>query len=314
MEPTIQTIKEAHSRIKSYIHKTPVLTCKTFDQLINAELFFKCENFQKVGAFKMRGAANAVFSLTEEEAQKGVASHSSGNHAAALALAAHHRGIKAYIVMPKNSPKIKKDAVAGYGAEIILCDSTLSAREAGLDEVVQKTGATFIHPYNDYHVIAGQGTAALELCNEVNNLDVLITPVGGGGLLSGTLIAAQSLLSDASVFAGEPFLADDAWQSVQTGNIVPPKPPITVADGLRTALGNKTFPIIKNYVQEIIRVSEEEIVSAMHLIWERMKIVIEPSAAVPFAAVLSRKELFINKRVGIILSGGNVDLLKLPWL
>lgn len=312
-EPTLSDIRAAAQRIKPYIHHTPVLTSSTFNTLCGAELFFKCENLQKVGAFKIRGATNAVFSLTDEEAAHGVATHSSGNHAAALALAARWRGIKAYVVMPENAPAVKRAAVQGYGAEIFPCAPTLQAREDRLSEVVAQTGATFIPPYNDYRVIAGQGTCALELCEEVPGLDVVMAPVGGGGLLSGTALAVKGLASGAQVIAAEPQRADDAWRSVQAGHIIPVDHPDTVADGLRTSLGDKTFPIIQSDVAQIVTVSEEAIISATKLVWERMKIVVEPSGVVPLAALLSHALDLLGKRVGIIFSGGNVDLDHLPW-
>ncbi len=312
-EPTLSDIRAAAQRIKPYIHHTPVLTSSTFNKLCGAELFFKCENLQKVGAFKIRGATNAVFSLTDEEAAHGVATHSSGNHAAALALAARWRGIKAYVVMPENAPTVKRAAVQGYGAEIFPCEPTLQAREDRLAEVVAQTGATFIAPYNDYRVIAGQGTCALELCEEVPGLDVVMAPVGGGGLLSGTALAVKGLAPGVQVIAVEPQRADDAWRSVQAGHIIPVDHPDTVADGLRTSLGDKTFPIIQRDVAQIVTVSEDAIISATKLVWERMKIVVEPSGVVPLAALLSHALDLPGKRVGIIFSGGNVDLDHLPW-
>ena len=307
-EPTIREIREAHERIGPFVHRTPVLTCSTLDRMCGAELFFKCENLQKAGAFKIRGATNAVFSLSDEEAERGVATHSSGNHAAAVALAARWRGIRAYVVMPENAPEIKQAAVAGYGAEITFCRPTLQAREEGLAAVVERTGATFIHPYNNHRVIAGQGTAAVELCEEVPDLDVVMAPVGGGGLLSGTAIAVTAILPDAQVIAAEPERADDAYRSLQAGRIIPPDHPDTIADGLRTALGDLTFPIIQRYVREIVTVGEEEIVAAMRCIWERMKIVVEPSSAVPLAALLRGRTDLSGKRIGVILSGGNVEI------
>jgi len=276
--------------------------------MCGAELFFKCENFQKAGAFKIRGATNAVFSLSDEEAARGVATHSSGNHAAAVALAARWRGIRAYVVMPENAPEIKQAAVAGYGAEITFCRPTLRAREEGLAEVVERTGATFVHPYNDYRVIAGQGTAAVELCEEIPDLDVVMAPVGGGGLLSGTAIALAAMSPKTQVIAAEPERADDAYRSLQAGRIIPPEHPDTIADGLRTALGDLTFPIIQRYIKEIVTVGEEEIIAAMRHIWERMKIVVEPSSAVPLAALLSERMDVSGKRIGVILSGGNVEI------
>jgi len=313
-EPTIKEIKEASERIRPFVHRTPILTCNTLNQMCQAEIFFKCENFQKVGAFKIRGATNAVFSLGDEEASRGVATHSSGNHAAALALAASWRGIKAYVVMPENAPEVKRNAVADYGAEIIFCRPTLKDREQGLATVVDRTGATFIHPYNDYRVISGQGTAALELCEEVPDLDLVMTPVGGGGLLSGTAIATTAVSPRTSVIAAEPEGADDAYRSFHAGRIIPSHNPDTIADGLLTSLGDLTFPIIRRYVKEIVTVSEEGIIRAMRSIWERMKIVVEPSAAVPLGALLSKRTEVPGKRIGIILSGGNVDLANLPWI
>jgi threonine dehydratase len=273
----------------------------------------KCENLQKVGAFKFRGACNAVFSLMDEEAARGVATHSSGNHAQALALAAKLRGIPAYIVMPDNAPTVKKAAVAGYGGQITFCEPTLEARETTTAQVVEQTGATVIHPYNDYHVIAGQGTAALELLEEVPDLEVIIAPVGGGGLLSGTAIASKGISPNIRVIAAEPEMADDAYRSLKARHIIPSENPKTVADGLLTSLGEKTFPIIREYVEQIVTVSEEAILESMRFIWERAKIIIEPSAAVPVALLWERKINLGGLRVGIILSGGNVDLGKLPW-
>jgi threonine dehydratase len=311
--PDIKTIRKAAKRINPFIHRTPVLTCKSLDQMVHAELFFKCENFQKVGAFKFRGATNAVLSLSDEEAKRGVATHSSGNHAQALALAAKIRGIKAYIVMPRNSSAVKIKAVEGYGGNIIFCEPTLQAREDTLDRVVKDTGATFIHPYNDYRIIAGQATCAHELLEEVKNLNMIIAPVGGGGLLSGTALSAIYLSPETKVMAAEPAGADDAYRSFQEGRLIPQTNSQTIADGLRTSLGDKTYPIIRKYVDRIVTVSEDAIVSSMRIIWERMKIIIEPSAAVSFAALLENKIDVAGKRVGIILSGGNVDLDKLPW-
>ncbi len=310
----LEAIRRAHQRIKPYINQTPVLTCKGLNRLADAEIFFKCENFQKVGAFKFRGATNAVFSLPDKEVVNGVATHSSGNHAQALALAAQKRGIRAYLVMPKNAPKVKRTAVEGYGGKIIFCEPTLEAREAMLNQIIEETGATFIHPYNNFAVIAGQGTAALELIEEVDNLNVVMVPVGGGGLLSGTAVAVSSILSQAEVIGTEPEGADDAYRSFIQGRLIPSVNPQTIADGLLTSLGDITFPLIRKYVDRIVTVSEEAIISAMRLIWERMKLIIEPSSAVPYGALLERKVNLKGKRVGIILSGGNVDLERLPWL
>jgi threonine dehydratase len=310
---SFEDIKSAAGRIAPLIHRTPVLSSESINKISGAQLFFKCENFQKAGAFKMRGAANAVLSLNTEERQRGVATHSSGNHGQALAKAAQSVGSRAYIVMPETAPVVKKKAVAGYGAEIIMCKPTLQAREDTLAEVVDRTGAEFIHPYNDDRVICGQGTAALELIEDTDSLDIIMAPVGGGGLLSGTAITTQALLPNALVIAGEPKGADDAWRSLQAGRIIPSELPNTIADGLLTSLGSKTFPIIQELVSEIITVSDAEIIAAMRLVWERMKIIIEPSCAVPLAAVLQQKDKFAGKRIGIILTGGNVDLEKLPF-
>jgi len=311
--PTFSDIEKAHDRIRPFIHRTPVLTSQSINQIVGAELFFKCENLQKVGAFKFRGACNSVLALSDEEAEKGVCTHSSGNHAAALALAARMRGIPAYIVMPENAPEIKKKAVAGYGAQITFCEPTLAARELTLKKVAAETGATEIHPYNYFNVICGQGTAAKELIEETGPLDIVIAPVGGGGLLSGTAISAKAMLPNILVIAAEPAGADDAFRSFYSKSIQPSVAPKTIADGLLTSLGSITFPIILNEVDQIVTVSEENIVAAMRMIWERMKIIIEPSSAVPLAAILENKIAVKGKKVGIIVSGGNVDLGKLPF-
>lgn len=311
--PVLDDIRVAHERIRRYIHRTPVHTCRAIDEMCGARLFFKCENFQKVGAFKIRGACNAVYSLSDQEAARGVATHSSGNHAAALALAASWRSIQSHVVMPENAPQVKVRAVAGYGARITFCKPTLEARERALGEVLQATGAAFVHPYNDVRVVCGQGTAALELCEEVPGLDAVITPVGGGGLLSGTSVAVSSLSPGTVIIGAEPKGADDAFRSLQAGRIVPMRNPDTVADGLRTSLGELTFPIIHRLVKEILTVSEKGIVEAMRHIWERMKIIVEPSSAVVLAAVLEHKAGFSGQRIGVIVSGGNVDLDHLPW-
>ncbi len=313
MVPDKSTIEQAHERISTFVHRTPVLTSKQLNELAGASLYFKCENFQKVGAFKFRGACNAVFSLSKDELKKGVVTHSSGNHAQALALAAKIKGIPAFIVMPENAPIVKINAVKGYGAEIIFCTPTLAARESTTEEVIERTGATFIHPYDDYRIIAGQATAAKELIEEIDNLEVLITPVGGGGLLAGSALSAKYFGRNIEVLAGEPNGADDAYKSLQAGEIIPSLHPDTIADGLLTSLGEKNFPIIREEVKKIICVSDDEIIAAMKLLWERMKIVVEPSGAVPFAAVLRNKEQLKDKSVGIILSGGNVDLARLPF-
>lgn len=311
--PDKTDILEAHQRIMPYIHQTPVLTSDTFNQQFNAELFFKCENFQKVGAFKSRGAVNAVFSISDKDVSAGVATHSSGNHAQALARAARIRGIPAYIVMPNNAPKVKIDAVKEYGGQITFCEPNLTSREETLRSVLEKTGAVEVHPYNNYTIIAGQATSALELIEEIDQLDMILCPVGGGGLLSGTTLAANYFSGNTQVIACEPKKADDAYRSLQAGKIIPSVNPQTIADGLLTSLGQKNFPIIQQLVHEIVTVSEESIIRAMWLIFERMKMVVEPSAAVPFAAILENKVQTLNKRIGIILSGGNIDLKKLPF-
>jgi len=306
-EPTLDDIRQASARIRPHAHWTPVVRCRTLDEITGVSLFFKCENLQKVGAFKFRGACNAVLSLSEEEASHGVATHSSGNHAQALALAARMHGIHATIVMPSNAPEVKRAAVAGYGGEIVLCEPTLQAREESLAAVVGKSGAVAIHPYNNYDVIAGQGTASLELLEEVPALDAILVPVGGGGLLSGTLIAGKGISPRIKIIAVEPEGADDAYRSWKAGEIIPMVGPKTVADGLLTSLGDKTFPIIQRLVDEIVTVSDEAILKAMKLIWERAKLVVEPSGAVPLGALLEGKVDLSGKKAGIILSGGNVE-------
>ena len=311
--PGLKEIEEARNRIRDLVHRTPILTCKSIDEMAGASLFFKCENFQKAGAFKIRGACNAVFSLPEEEALRGVATHSSGNHAAALALAARWRGVPAYVVMPENAPQVKKTAVAGYGANIFFCKPSLEAREETLARVVGSTGAAFVHPYNDARVIAGQGTAGLELCEDASELDVVVAPVGGGGLLSGTSIAVSAVSPRTIVIGAEPEQADDAYRSLRAGRIVPAGNPQTIADGLRTSLGDLTFTVIRKHVREILTVNETGITETMRMVWERMKIIIEPSAAVPLAVLLTKGIDLSGKRVGLIFSGGNLDLDRLPW-
>ncbi|MBN1768490.1 MAG: pyridoxal-phosphate dependent enzyme [Prolixibacteraceae bacterium] len=306
--PGFSDVEKAHLRISPYVHRTPVLTSKSVNALLGADLYFKCENFQKVGAFKFRGATNAVMSLSNDEAKCGVATHSSGNHAAALALAAHNRGIKAYVVMPKNAPEIKKKAVQGYGAEITFCEPTLEAREETLRLLVEKTGAKEVHPYDNFQVIAGQGTAAKEMIEDVGTFDQVLCPVGGGGLLAGTSLSVKALLPTASVIACEPAGADDACRSFKAGRIIPSHKPNTIADGLLTSLGRRNFEIIQSKVDDVLTVSDESIVAAMRMIWERMKIIIEPSSAVPLAAILEQKLDVACKKTGVILSGGNVDL------
>jgi threonine dehydratase len=305
--PTREDIIAAHKRIVSFIHKTPVLTSQSVDAIAGCQLFFKCENFQKIGAFKARGAMNAALSLSPEELSRGLATHSSGNHAQALARAAKILNTKSYIVMPRTSPEIKKKGVRAFGGEIFECEPTLQARESMLAAVIAKTGATEIHPFNNYMVMAGQATAAKELFEEVKDLDAIVAPVGGGGLLSGTALAAKYFSPETVVIAGEPDGADDTYRSLQSGKIEPSQSN-SVADGLLTSLGDKTFPVIKDLVKEVIVVSDTEIVGSMRLLWERLKIIVEPSCAVPLAAVLRNKEQFKDKKVGIILSGGNVDI------
>ena len=306
---TKASIEGAHERIKSFIHRTSVLTNESIDEIAGCHIFFKCENFQKIGAFKARGAMNAALSLSPELLKKGLAIHSSGNHAQALARAAKILGVKSYIVMPRTAPDIKKKGVRSFGGEIFECEPTIASRESTLAEVVKKTGATEIHPYNNYEVITGQATAAKELFEEAPPLDYILTPVGGGGLLSGTALAAKYFSPSTQVIAGEPAGSDDAYRSLISGHIESPQSN-SIADGLLSSLGDKTFPLIQQYVKEIITVTDPEIIAAMKLIWQEMKIIIEPSCAVPFAAVLKSKEKFSGKNVGIILSGGNVDLEK----
>ena len=313
MSPTLTDIQQAAQRIHPYIHRTPILKNESLNQRVGAQVYLKCENMQKVGAFKFRGACNAVYSLSDEQAQHGVCTHSSGNHAQALALAARMRGIPAYIVMPNNAPQVKKDAVYGYGGQLTFCEPTLEARESTLERIGLDTGANVVHPYNDERVIAGQGTAALELLQEIPDLEVIITPVGGGGLLSGTAIAATESKKGIRIVAAEPELADDAYRSMQAGRIIPSVNPKTVADGLLTSLGTLTFPIICERVEQIVTVSEKGIIDSMKFIWERAKIVIEPSAAVAIGVLWEKKIDLRGRKIGVILSGGNVDLGKLPW-
>ncbi|GIL21914.1 MAG: serine/threonine dehydratase [Bacteroidota bacterium] len=303
------SIEQAHERIKPYIHRTPVLTSKSVDEATGCRVYLKCENFQKIGAFKARGAMNAALSLDEEQRAKGLATHSSGNHAQALARAAKILGVKSYIVMPRTAPEIKKRGVRGYGGEIFECEPNLQSREETLAEVIRKTGATEIHPFNNYDVMEGQATAAKELFADVRELDAIMVPVGGGGMLSGTALAAKFFSPKTKVIAGEPAGSDDAFRSLKSGKIEPAQSQ-SIADGLLTSLGDKAFPIIKENVHEIITVSDAEIIAAMRLVWERVKIVIEPSSAVPLAALIKEKDRFKGQCVGIILSGGNVDLEK----
>ena len=309
--PDLDAIRKAAARIAPFAHRTPVMTCDSLDRMTGARLAFKCENFQKVGAFKFRGAVNAVLALEPQTAARGVVTHSSGNHAQALALAAQIQGLQAYIVMPENAPKVKIAAVQEYGAEVILCQPTLAAREAGVREVIQQTGAELIHPYDDVRIITGQATCALEFHQQVSDLDIIMAPVGGGGLLSGTALATRCVSPETRVIAAEPELADDASRSFRTKTFVPAGPPQTIADGLLTSLGEITFPVILAHVNDIVTVSEQNIIAAMRSIWERMKIVVEPSGAVPLGAVMEHPDRFKGRHVGIILSGGNVDLQKM---
>lgn len=311
--PDYTDVVKAHELIRPLVHRTPVLTSRSINLITSAQLFFKCENLQKVGAFKFRGACNAVFSLSDEQVARGVCTHSSGNHAAALALAARLRGVPAYIVMPNNAPSIKKKAVEGYGAQITFCEPTLASRESTLAEIAAKTGATEIHPYNNFEVIAGQGTAAKELLEEVGPLDILLCPIGGGGLLSGTSITGRELNPKGLVIAAEPEGADDAYRSFHAKKLIPSVNPKTIADGLLTSVGEINFRIIQRKTDEIVTVSERGIVQAMRMIWERMKIIVEPSSAVALAAILENKVEVKDKKIGVILSGGNVDLENLPF-
>lgn len=308
-----QHLIDCHERIKPFIHNTPVLTSRLINEMADAHLFFKCENFQRMGAFKMRGAANAIMQLSDEQKQNGVVTHSSGNFAQALSLSAQSLGVTAYIVMPDSAPQVKKDAVKGYGGVLVECESTLEARERTSQEIVEKHGATFIHPSNDDHVILGQGTACKELLELHPNLDYVVTPVGGGGLIAGTALAAHYFGNQCKTVGGEPFEVDDAYRSLQSGQIETNSSTNTIADGLKTQLGDRNFPIIQKHVEEIIRVTEDEIIQSMRLLWERLKIVCEPSCAVALAAVFREKEKFKAQEIGIIISGGNVDLSRLPF-
>lgn len=308
-----QDLLDCTKRISPYIHRTPILTSRTLNEMTGANLYFKCENFQKMGAFKIRGALNSMMLLSDEQKERGVVTHSSGNFAQAIALAGQQLGIKNKIVMPSNAPQVKKDAVLGYGGEIIECEPTNSARQETANDIVQNEVMTFIHPSNDYDVIVGQGTAGLELLEDKNDLEFLLCPVGGGGLIAGCSAAAHHFGNKCRTIGGEPFEVDDAYRSLQTGKIEFNETSNTIADGLKTHLGDINFPIIQKYVDRIIRVEEIKIVAAMKLIWERLKIIIEPSCAVPFAAVLKEKEFFHGTKIGIVLSGGNVDIDRLPF-
>lgn len=318
MQPLVQVpsaadIQQSHALIQPYIHRTPVLTCQSINTISGAQLFFKCENFQKIGAFKMRGASNAALRLDEAARQKGLATHSSGNHAQAVAKIAQALGVPAHIVMPENAPSVKREATAGYGANIVLCEATQAARESTLAQVLAETGATFIHPYDDYNVIAGQATAALELIQEVADLDAIISPIGGGGLMSGTALCTHYFSPNTKIYGAEPEQVNDAWLSFKSGVRTPHRGLPSIADGLLTNMSEKTFDIIKTYLSDVFTVTEAEIVAAMKLVYERMKIVVEPSCVVPLAAVLKNGEVFAGKKVGIILTGGNVDVRNLPF-
>ncbi len=312
--PVISDMFAAHERIKPYIHKTPVLTSSYFNELSGAELFFKCENFQKAGVFKARGASNAVFGLADDKLEKGVATHSSGNHALSLSYAAGRRGIPCTVVMPRTAPRAKKEAVKGYGGRIVECEPSTSSREAVFAEVVAETGAEFVHPYNDPRVIAGQATCSHELIDQIGELDAVVAPIGGGGMISGTCLTLSNLAPGIKIYAAEPANADDAARSLKAGHIIADDAPETVADGLKVPLKDLTWHFVSNYVSDIHTATESEIIDAMKLIWKRMKIVMEPSSAVPLATILKNKDVFAGKRVGIIITGGNVDLDLLPWL
>lgn len=311
--PTFQDVLAAHERIKPHINRTPILRSDYLDKLTGAQLFFKCENFQEAGAFKVRGACNAVFGLDEAKAKIGVATHSSGNHALSLSYAAGRRGIGCTVVMPRTAPQAKKDQVRYYGGEIVECEPSTSSREATFAEVVAKSGAEFVHPYNDPRVIAGQGTCSLELNDQVEGLNAVIAPIGGGGMVSGTCLTLSSVAPQIKIYAAEPKNADDAYRSFKAGHIIADDAPETIADGLKVPLKERTWHFVSNFVTDILTASEEEIVDAMKLTWKRLRIVMEPSSAVPLATILKNKDVFAGQRVGVIITGGNVDLDKLPW-
>lgn len=311
--PTLEDMRTARARITPHIHVTPVLTSRMLDELSGAELFFKCENFQKAGAFKARGASNAVFGLSDEQAARGVATHSSGNHGTCLSYAAKQRGIPCTVVMPRTAPQAKKDAVMGYGGRVVECEPSTSSREAVFAEVVAETGAEFVHPYNDHRVIAGQATCSAELIEQVEGLDGVVAPIGGGGMVSGTCLTLSGLAPQMKIYAAEPEQADDAFRSFKAGHIIADDAPNTVADGLKVPLKELTWHFVQKQVTDILTASEQEIIEAMKLIWKRLKIVMEPSSAVPLATILKNPQIFAGKRVGVIVTGGNVDLDKLPW-
>ena len=312
--PTFEDVKGAHERIKPHIHRTPVLKSSYFNDLVGAEIFFKCENFQKAGAFKVRGASNAVFGLSEEDAKKGVATHSSGNHALSLSYAAGRRGIPCHVVMPRTAPDAKKAAVRGYGGIITECEPSTTSREAVFADVQAMTGANFVHPYNDPRVIAGQGTCSREFMEQTDGLDMMVAPIGGGGMISGTCVTLSTIAPEVQIIAAEPEQADDAFRSFKAGHIIADDAPNTIADGLKVPLKELTWHFVSNHVTDILTASEQEIIDAMKLTWQRMKIVMEPSCAVPLATILKNKENFAGKRIGVIVTGGNVDLDKLPWI
>jgi len=312
--PTYEDVIAAHARIEPYIHRTPVLTSSYFNELTGAQLFFKCENFQKAGAFKVRGACNAVFGLDDETAKKGVATHSSGNHALSLSYAAGRRGIPVTVVMPRTAPEAKKAAVRGYGGTVVECEPSTSSREAVFAEVVAASGADFVHPYNDPRVIAGQATCSKELVEDIPDLDAVVAPIGGGGMISGSCLTLSNISPDTKIYAAEPLNADDAYRSFKAGHIIADDAPQTVADGLKVPLKELTWHFVSNHVEDILLATEQEIIDAMYLTWQRMKIVIEPSCAVPLAVILKNRAVFEGKRVGVIITGGNVDLDKLPWM
>jgi threonine dehydratase len=311
--PSLADMLTAHERIKPHIHRTPVLTSHVIDEVAGAKLFFKCENFQKAGAFKARGASNAVFGLSDAQASKGVATHSSGNHGTCLSYAAGRRGIPCTVVMPRTAPQAKKDAVRGYGGKVVECEPSTLSREAVFAEVVAETDAEFVHPYNDPRVIAGQGSCSKELIEQVDTLDAVIAPIGGGGMVSGTCLTLSSLAPHIQIYAAEPEQADDAYRSFKAGRIIADDAPNTVADGLKVPLKELTWHFVSNHVSDILTASQEEIMDAMKLIWKRMKIVLEPSSAVPLATILKNRDVFAGKHVGVIVTGGNVDIDKLPW-
>ncbi len=312
--PTYDDVVAAHERIKPYIHRTPVLTSSYFNDLVGAELFFKCENFQKAGAFKVRGASNAVFGLSDEMAERGVATHSSGNHALSLSYAAGRRGIPCNVVMPRTAPEAKKAAVRGYGGIITECEPSTTSREAVFAEVQERTGGEFVHPYNDPRVVAGQGTCSREFMEQTVGLDMVIAPIGGGGMISGCCLTLSNIAPEVEIIAAEPEQADDAYRSFKAGHIIADDAPVTIADGLKVPLKDLTWHFVSNHVSDILTASEQEIIDAMKITWQRMKIVMEPSCAVPLATILKNKEKFAGKRVGVIVTGGNVDLDKLPWI